>query len=344
MGAMLGEAFGRIANLLFPAITAPAGAYALVGMAAFFSGTAHAPVTSILILFEMTGDYRIILPLMLATVVSTLVSRTISPESIYTLKLTRRGVHLQEGKDIDVMQTLRVEEAMTREVDVVAMDMPLDELALAFEETHHHGFPVLDAQNKLAGVVTLRDLERATSVGDIENKTVADIATTDPLIVAYEDEPMWSALRKLGVEDIGRLPVVRREDERELVGMVRRKDIIQAYNLAIIKRSQHQHRAGIERLGKLIKSEFITLKVPPDSSIIGKKISEIQLPKECLIVSVRRGRKLYIAHGYTTIFEGDELTVFSRESCVPEVKSKLTNSGEGVNSLDQGDEENLKED
>lgn len=328
MGAMVGGTFGQIANHLFPAVTAPSGAYALVGMAAFFSGTAHAPVTAILILFEMTGDYRIILPLMLATVVSTMVSRLISPESIYTLKLTRRGVHLQEGKDIDVMQTLKVGEAMTTEVDIVHLDMSLDELALAFEETHHHGFPVLDDQEHLAGIVTLRDLERATNTGSLEGKTVADIATTTSLIVAYEDEPMWSALRKLGVGDIGRLPVVHRGHEREMVGVVRRKDIIQAYNLAIIKRSQHQHRVGIERLGNLIKSEFITIKVPPESKVVGKQISEIKLPQECLIVSVRRSRKLYIAHGYTTIFAGDELTVFAQEACIPEVQSRLLQSAE----------------
>ena len=117
MGAMLGEAFGQISNQFFPEISAPPGAYALVGMAAFFSGAAHAPVTAILIMFEMTGDYQIILPLMFATVISTIIAHAISPESIYTLKLTRRGIHLQEGKDLDVMQSINVGEAMTTDVD-----------------------------------------------------------------------------------------------------------------------------------------------------------------------------------------------------------------------------------
>ncbi len=94
MGAMLGGSFGYIMNDIFPGIIGPCGAYALVGMAAFFSGAAHAPVTAIIILFEMTGDYAIILPLMLATVISALISQSISAESIYTLKLTRRGVKI----------------------------------------------------------------------------------------------------------------------------------------------------------------------------------------------------------------------------------------------------------
>jgi len=96
MGAMLGASFGQIAHNLFPEIVAPSGAYALVGMAAFFREAAHEPITAILILFEMTVDYQIILPLMLSTVLSTIVSRNLSPDSIYTLKLKRRGVELSQ--------------------------------------------------------------------------------------------------------------------------------------------------------------------------------------------------------------------------------------------------------
>ncbi len=320
MGAMLGEAFGQISNLLFPAITAPPGAYALVGMAAFFSGAAHAPVTAILILFEMTGDYRIILPLMLATVVSTLIARMISPESIYTLKLTRRGIHLQEGKDIDIMQAITVREAMDTDVDVVSMDMPLEDLALEFELTHHHGFPVVDEEGHLAGIVTIQDAERALESGDTDGKTVADIATRDTLIVAHEDEPMWSALRKLGSRDVGRLPVVRRDDENRLVGLIRRKDIIQAYNLAIIKRAQHQHHANVTRLGKLVDSEFAQLEIPTGAWVVGKRVSELELPEECLIVSVHRGRKLFVAHGYTTLQAGDRLTVFAKDKRLSSIR------------------------
>ena len=323
MGAMLGEAFGQIANLLFPAIAAPPGAYALVGMAAFFSGAAHAPVTSILILFELTGNYQIILPLMLATVTSTLVSRAISQESIYTLKLTRRGVHLQEGKDLDVMQTINVGEAMSKSFQVVPLDMALADLAIEFEKSHHHGFPVIDQNGKLSGVVTIQDLDRIMDEDTLDGKTVRDIATLESLSVAYPDEPMWSALRKLGVRDVGRLPVVKREDQRELIGIVRRKDIIQAYNLAIVQRAQHQSQQEVMRLGKIIDSEFIHISVPPGARIINNRISEIDLPDDCLIVSIQRGRKLFIAHGYSTLVAGDRLTVITRLGSAAEVERIL---------------------
>jgi CIC family chloride channel protein len=328
MGAMLGEAFGQVVHAIFPAITAPVGAYAMVGMAAVFSGAAHAPVTAILILFEMTGDYQIILPLMLATVISTLVSRLISRESIYTLKLTRRGIHLQQGQDIDVMQSVSVRDAMTTDVDTVPLTMSLDELADEFSRSHHHGFPVVDGTGELAGVVSIQDLERAKAAGPIDGRTVADIATREGLLVAYPYEPMWKALRRLGGRDVGRLPVVEEEGSRRLIGAVRRADIIRAYDLAIAARGHHQHRAEILRLGQVDGTSFLQLRIPSDSSAIGRRVSELELPEECLIISVRRGRKLHMAHGFTTLEGGDRVTVFAGSDCVPEVQRLL--SGESA--------------
>ncbi|MFN2219176.1 MAG: chloride channel protein [Anaerolineae bacterium] len=328
MGAMLGESFGQIVHWLFPTITAPVGAYAMVGMAAVFSGAAHAPVTAILILFEMTGDYKIILPLMLTTVISTLISRLISPESIYTLKLTRRGIHLRQGQDIDVMQSITVREAMTTDIDTVPLGMSLGELADEFAQSHHHGFPVLDESGKLAGVVSIQDLERARATGPIDGKAVSDIATREGLLVAYPYEPMWKALRRLGTRDLGRLPVVEEEGSRRLVGMVRRADIIRAYDRAIAARAHHQHRAEVVRLGLVDNTKVVQLRIPSDSPAAGQRISDLKLPEECLIISVRRGRKLHMAHGYTTLEGGDRVTLFSGSECASDVEQILTGGPE----------------
>ena len=136
MGAMLGASFGHLSHIIFPDVVAPSGAYALVGMAAFVGGATHAPITAILILFEMTGDYQIILPLMLSTVLSTIVSRNLNPYSIYTLKLKRRGVKLSaETQSIDLMQGVTAEFAMNRETKAVDIKMPLIELMGVFSST-----------------------------------------------------------------------------------------------------------------------------------------------------------------------------------------------------------------
>jgi CIC family chloride channel protein len=323
MGAMLGSLFGQAAHHFFPSVTAPAGAYAMVGMAAFFSSAAHAPITAILILFEMTGDYNIVLPLMLATVVSTLISRLLSRESIYTLKLTRRGIHLEQGQDVDVMQGVTVREAMTTEMDVVPPGMSLVELADEFARTHHHGFPVVDEAGDLVGVVSIRDLEQALAAGTMNGKTVVDIATTEGLLVAYPDEPMWKALKRLGTRDVSRLPVVQEEGSRRLVGVIRRHDIVRAYNHAIVKRAHHQHRAETLRLGKLDGAGFAHISISPGAPAAGRRVSEIDLPDECLIVSVRRGRRLHIAHGNTLLQPEDLVTVFAADECLSEVQRRL---------------------
>ena len=324
MGAMLGEAFGQAAHRLLPSITAPSGAYALVGMAAFFSGAAHAPVTAILILFEMTGDYLLILPLMFATVVSTLVSRVISRDSIYTLKLSRRGVHVDQGQDIDVMREVTVGEAMTTDVDFVSLDLSLEALATEFASTHHHGFPVLDAAEDLVGIVSLQDLDMALSEGSIEGKMVADIATMDGVLVAYPQEAMGVALNRMGARDVSRLPVIESEQSRRLLGVVRRRDIVRAYNVAVVRRVHHRHRAQALGLGDLKGASFVHIDVPPESPVLGQAVSDMGLPEACIIVSVQRGHQLNVAHGDTALEVGDRVTVFADHECVDIVRRRLT--------------------
>ncbi|NMC79437.1 MAG: CBS domain-containing protein, partial [Chloroflexi bacterium] len=324
MGAMLGSAFGQTLHLLLPEVTAPTGAYALVGMAAFFSGATHAPITSIIMLFEMTNDYRLILPLMLATVISTLVSRRISADSIYTLKLSRRGIHLQQGQDIDVMQGITVGEAMSRTLNTVSPHLSLPDLVELFSHTHFHSYPVVNEENELLGIVTIQDLDRAIGTGEIKDKTVADIATTTKLLVAYPNEPMWKALNRMGSLNVGVLPVIAEENSKKMVGVIRRTDIIRAYRSAIVKRAQSQYQLDVLRLGKLDKASFVNLKVPQNSPVAGQRISEMGLPPECLVVSVRRGRELHVASGYTILQGGDQLTVFANSECIAPLQDKIS--------------------
>jgi CIC family chloride channel protein len=317
IGAMVGGVFGTVAHQVLPDITAASGAYALVGMAAVFAGAAHAPITAVIILFEMTNDYRIILPLMLAVVVSTLLSQKLYRESIYTLKLARRGVRLEHGRDIDVMQGVLVGEAMTTSIDTVDADLTLAELDLAFRETHHHGFPVLNANGELFGVVTIQDLERAKERGSIEGLRVHNIATRG-MLLAYPDEPVWTALKRLGVRDVGRLPVVDRQDPKRLVGIIRRHDIVRAYKVGIGRKLEMQARTDRLRLGKLTGTEFIDVEVSPNSPVAHLLVKELNLPEDCVLVSVFRDNQVIIPHGDTRLKPGDRLTALVELDSMPE--------------------------
>jgi len=230
MGAMFGGAFGTLANRLFPSLVAPPGAFALVGMAAVFSAASRAPITAIIIVFEMTGNYAIILPLMMAVVISTFIAQRLSPESIYTLKLIRRGVDVHPQEEVDILEKISVSDVMTSSFPSVSPEMNLTELANMFAKSGHHGFPVVDKAGHLKGVVTVADLEAKMTSAN-KNLTAADIATTN-LITAYPDESLHDVLHKLGDSEVGRIPVVDRKEPSKLVGVLRRHDFIRAYTKA----------------------------------------------------------------------------------------------------------------
>ena len=314
IGSMFGGAFGHLVHGWFPTLTSTPGAFALVGMAAIFAGAARAPITSIIILFEMTDDYRLILPLMLATVISTILAEHLSKESIYTLKLSRRGIRLERGRDIDVMQGVMVGEAMTTEIDTISADMDLQELDLLFAESHHHGFPVVDEGGVLLGVVTLQDLGRAKEQGPLDDRKVRDIATRS-VLTAFPDEPMWVALKRLGTRDVGRLPVVDRQHPGRLLGLIRRSDIVRAYRVGISRRMDLQERADRLRLGKLTGTEFVEIVVKAGSPVVGRQIQEITLPEDCLLTTARRGEKVILLHGDTRVQEGDHIVALADPGC-----------------------------
>jgi CIC family chloride channel protein len=227
MGATFGGVFGNLANRLLPGMVAPEGAFALVGMAAVFAGAARAPITAIIIVFEMTRDYAIMLPLMMAVVISTFIAQRLSPESIYTLKLTRRGVDVHPQEEIDILEKVNVAEVMTRDFPTVAPETTIAELTNVFARTRHHGFPVVDKEGNLKGMVTVADVEAKMSSAN-QSLTAADIATTS-LITAYPDESLHDLLHKLGENDIGHIPVIDRNKPSKLVGVLRRHDIVKAY-------------------------------------------------------------------------------------------------------------------
>jgi len=314
MGAMLGASFGQIVNVFFPEIVAPSGAYALVGMAAFFSGAAHAPITAILILYEMTGDYQIILPLMLSTVISTIVSRNLSYDSIYSLKLKRRGVVLSpDNQSIDLMQGVTAEIAMNSETDAVSADMPVVELMSIFSSTHYHALPVVQNKTELIGVVTIRELENLGTRDSHESKIISDILTDKKPATILPHQPVWMALRHLEDKVEGCVPVISESGKNILLGVLRRVDVIRAYNKAVNERAQQQHHSEILKIRKLNQTGLTEVTLRPDSPIVGKRVRELHLGEDSLMVSVRRKGKLRIVRGETILHAGDQVTIFAEK-------------------------------
>jgi CIC family chloride channel protein len=309
IGAVLGGAFGWAMNSLFPGATAGTGAFAVVGMAAVFAGAAHAPFTAILIVFEMTNDYHLILPLMAGVIVSLIISGSIQRESIYTLKLVKRGIRVKSGHDVDVMETVRVDEVMVRDPFTIPADMPLTQLAGKLLLTGQHGFMVVDEKGCLFGIVSVTDYRRAVNdnPASVEKLRIRDIATRD-VITVYPDESLGVVLRRMAPGDISRLPVVSRTNPCTLLGVVRRNSIVQAHELGVARRDEARRRAAETKLESDGLAEFVDILIPPGSDAVRKTIAELKIPSTAILVSIRRDHQLLIPHGNAQLQVGDVVT------------------------------------
>jgi CIC family chloride channel protein len=224
MGAMLGSAFGLGAHDLLPAATAGAGAYGLVGMGAVFAAAGRAPITAVIIVFELTGDYSVILPLMLAVVVATAISRRLSADSIYTLKLRRRGIDIERPALGGPLAGLRISQAMQPPPEALGAHAGLAEITTQFLAQGRSVLPVVDDDGLLIGVLRARVVEREAAGGDETDATA--LAQEAPELFAGED--LAVAVDYLAEEDREAIPVLV-PGTRRLVGWVEHRDLLRAY-------------------------------------------------------------------------------------------------------------------
>jgi len=325
LGAALGGAYGLAMQHLFPTLHLVPSAFALVGMAAVLAGTVHAPVTAIMLLFEMTDDYHIVLPLMFAVTVSILVSQYFQPESVYSLGLVRDGLRLRHGRDIDVLESIKVKEVMEPRPVTIRADMPLLTVSAMFDQFHTHGLPVVDKEGRLIGIITLQDLQRALAE-DPENpqRTAGDVCRKR-LVVAYPEESIKEALHRMSVHEIGRLPVVDPSHPDHLLGWINRASIIRAYELALARRASLEHRGEQMRLEAITEAPVLEMTVVEGAPVAGKMVAEVPWPEGAVLVRVQRGHQLLIPHGDTLLLPNDRLTFVAEPGAVAPLRSLVEN-------------------
>lgn len=224
MGAMLGSAFGVVVHAALPAATASAGAYGLVGMAAVFAAAGRAPITAVIIVFELTGDYSIILPLMLAVVVATGISRRLSADSIYTLKLRRRGIDIEQPASAPAFAGMVVGDVMGPPPAALPAGISRADAAATFLREGRSALPVLGGDGRLRGVLSVRDLERLPEGGTDEASSLAEEAPA-----LFADEPLAVAIDWLTSGEREGLPVLSRSSS-EIVGWIDHRDVLRAYS------------------------------------------------------------------------------------------------------------------
>ncbi len=282
IGAMAGGFFGSVVHILAPDITASTGAYALVGMGAVVSGATHAPITAILIIFELTNDYKIILPLMISCIISTLLTSKLNKESIYTLKLALRGISIFKGKEVNVLRKLSVAHVMEN-AETIPANLPFNDLIDRITESKDTVFYVIGDGDKFLGTINLKDITGIMK--DID--TLKDILVAEDLVgqsdlFLYPEDNLDHAMHIFGNRNVEEIPVLDPSGNGKMLGKVRENDIIETYNKEIFKiDTLTEISEGIGNIDKRriesFTDEFNLIEINAPLTFVGKNLKDLAL-------------------------------------------------------------------
>lgn len=237
IGAVIGGAFGHITQQLFPSMAITPGSYALIGMGAFLSAATHAPMTAIFLLFEMTASYQVIVPIMLSCVVGTAICRHYKKESLDTVELARAGIDLEAGKERNIMKSIHVGDVMTTQLETVPESMTLRQFTDFIASTKHTNFPITNVHGELTGIISIQDFLGVVFEKDLMDLVVVKELATTEVTTIFADENLDRAMRKIGYRNIEQLPVVAKDCTNKLIGIISRRDMVSAYNKALMART-----------------------------------------------------------------------------------------------------------
>ncbi|HJR92483.1 MAG TPA: chloride channel protein [Acidimicrobiia bacterium] len=311
IGAMVGTAFAKMVGPWWGFSAINTGSFAVVGMAAMFAAMGRAPLTAILLVFEVTGtrEYGLILPLMATAILATFLSQHFHRESVYTMPLRRRGIATTHRGEVDLLDTVAVGDVMAPARFVVGPATPVSDLRVGLDSYRLHGAPVVE-DGSLIGIVTVTDL---APVGDTAGALVGEVMTPRPATVT-PSTPVSHAMERMAALGVGRLPVVADADPRQLVGMFRREEAVWAYHEALGARTDHH----LERQRLAQRTDpgtgYFDFRIPPGSVADGRPVSDVTWPEGSTLVSIRRGRTVLVPVGRTVLQRDDVVTAFGSEA------------------------------
>ena len=325
LGAMLGGLMGSGFVGLWPDSVAPEGAYAVVGMAAVFAAAARAPITALFIVFELTRDYSLILPLMTGVVIATTLAQFLMRDTIYTAKLKRSGLDLPEEDTRVLMDQIAVAEAMTTNITLIQPDAALVDLTQAMNRAPENVLAVSDDTGRYRGMITAADLTAALE------RTDAQIVAKDLAVQAlrvHPDDTLRHVVAIMAENDLRQVPVVARWDESRLLGMISQRDVLRSFARRGAQQPlTAQPTAPVTRLVGAVQIEATVL---PASSLVGCKLREVALPSSAVITTIHRMGSIVIPRGAAQLEAGDLLTILAEPAEEAAVRSLLRAAGAEV--------------
>lgn len=326
LGSMVGGAFGVAVNYFFPTVTASPGAYAMVGMGAVVAGATHAPITAILILFEMTDDYKIILPIMIACTLSTVIAKRLMKDSIYTLKLHRKGVALDQGREEMIMKSFYVSDVMKTDPPTILDKTGFKAIVKTFLEHQEPLYYVVNRRHHLVGTISIHTMK-----GLIHDTTLQDLVIAHDLVdnkvrAVFPENNLAECMDLFAANGKEHLPVLEKKENRKLIGYISQRDILELYNREILRKDvlgvkfvQEQDWAQRKEWVQLPKDYKVDY-VPVQPGFAGKSLRDLNLraKSNVSVIAIKRKRggitKIHDVPRPERILEnGDVLIVVGRD-------------------------------
>ena len=273
LGAVLGAIFGYGVHAAFPHATAEYGAYALVGMGGVLAGTTHAPLTAIMMIFEQTNSYQIILPLMFVCIISHATVRLLKGRSFDEESMRRRGIALPRGPEGSVMQTLHVADIMHPEIEAVPRNAPFTAVVESFLKAQRNWLYVVDDDGRFLGAISLHGIKDVLHQAEALGVVIAADLVDDRFSFVTPDDRLADVMEKFWEQNSERLPVLDNATNRKLIGWMSKRDLIGVYSQEILRKRQ---RLGhfVTREGDEQRDFFVEL---PE----GFELRAVEVPAHC---------------------------------------------------------------
>ena len=234
IGAMLGTAFGTTIHGVFPTLTASAETYSVVGMGAVAGAVMQAPLTNILMLFELTNDYTLILPIMVSCIASSYTYQRFTKHSIYVQYLLNRGINIRHGREVSIMNSIKVRDVMNTEFTTIAQEMPFRKILETISYSKNFYFPVLDNKGDMTGILSFSDIREMMFEEQLGDLLVAGELATHKVLALTPEQNLNQAMELFTQLDVDQLPVVKHDDKVKVIGMITRGDVMASYNREIL--------------------------------------------------------------------------------------------------------------
>jgi len=234
IGAMVGTAFGSSVHFIFPTLSASAETYSVVGMGAVAGAVMQAPLTNILMLFELTNDYTLILPIMATCIAASYTYQRFTKHSIYMQNLLNKGINIRHGREASIMNSIKVQDVMSTDITTIAQEMPFRKILETISYSKNFYFPVLDNRGDMTGILSFSDIREVIFEEQLGDLLVAGELANTKVYSLTPQQNLNEAMEIFAQLDVDQLPVVRSEDKLKVIGMLTRGDMMASYNRAIL--------------------------------------------------------------------------------------------------------------